>query len=484
MTFSDDGNLVSFSDSFTNTFVPELSNGTLEDQITLVNLPYLKIVYNTESELNLLKVATVVAFPKVMEQLKVNFVDAIKAGAASQAIQRMLDSVTLRLLNGGRNSLLKKLGGACAFGRCQITLPSSDGVLGGIQGCSCSACNCSLQIVDIPGMQRLTNASDPFSFLNTSQSMGVNMWLSPSNANQTFLQTYFNLTSFQYLRYRTYLTNISTSDLIQTGVFSILNAQAGASNQFAVTGWQDLAYRQWLKADVISLLQKHTAFPQISVNPPTPPEFQFFLYSKYLNSSMGFNSTVVEDYGWSLATVACLDNVLAANQTFNLLHFLNFTRQRPGQMENFLRSSLNDRPLPAPLESCFASTSGDRSNELFINYFSYLANAVVLPKFQAALLLNDGILTTKSVREHALGSPQAMLQLTLSPDDPRYSSHAILQNDPSLDDEPLCRSTADMENDFSSCRLALGFIRFDDLGSFIRPLSDLDLRPMPDKFEA
>lgn len=69
VTFTPDGNQVSYSDKVTNTFVPEMSNGTLQDKVSILNLPYVKVMSKMGSESGVMRAGGTQVFNKALTQM-------------------------------------------------------------------------------------------------------------------------------------------------------------------------------------------------------------------------------------------------------------------------------------------------------------------------------------------------------------------------------------------------------------------------------
>jgi hypothetical protein len=141
--------------------------------------------------------------------------------------------------------------------------------------------------------------------------------------------------------------------------------------------------------------------------------------------------------------------LLKSNNSWVLDTFFGIQLQKPGKAEEFIRPSLDYANTSTTLSDCFGSNA-ERDKLVLKEYMNYTGIQVV--GYQVNQVLpQTGVIATRSVGEHVLGTQEPILKLSLDPSDPRYNSHAILINDPSLDSEPQCRSTADLEEDYLSC---------------------------------
>jgi hypothetical protein len=203
VSFSADGSQVSYADSIINRFVPELSNGSLADRITLLNLPYIKIASRygrTESQL--LESLAVLAVPKIIKRLEERMVPSIKAAASAKAIQRAIR--TFWPLNGLTvDGLLSRMGGDCPLSANQcsvIRVPATKyRVLVDTRVCGEASmgekCRAEGKSISLPQMKALFNSSDPLSLLSGDD--GAVIWLTTNQQQHNRLSAHFNISLSQ-----------------------------------------------------------------------------------------------------------------------------------------------------------------------------------------------------------------------------------------------------------------------------------------------
>jgi hypothetical protein len=88
-----------------------------------------------------------------------------------------------------------------------------------------------------------------------------------------------------------------------------------------------------------------------------------------------------------------------------------------------------------------------------INYFNYGSRSFSLDIVRQSISAGSGILMERTVRDHVLGAEEPLLRRLLDESDPRFHAYSLLPNDHSLDLPHDCHSSADLENDYTSCRL-------------------------------
>ena len=436
--------MVSYADATTNTFVPALSNGTLQDTITMLNLPYVKVMSKFGSESLFLDVAAIKGFSKVLQQMHDRLVVSIKAAGAIQAVQTATN--ILRFLNGGYDRLLEKMSGSCLKNCASEDAGCRDGCsvrvafLGMLEPFVRTSIN-ETDAIPLDKFQQLANETDSMSFMNTTEDAGVFLWVEPDapqwKQNRQRIMDHFQIGKGQFMAVHSWLQSASNTDFLQSQIFNKLNS--GANENFTVSSWDDVVYRQWLRADVLAILKKNDQ-PIMSVKPESPPEFAFYLAAS--------GKPPLET--WNTTTVRCLEELIPANATWSQKTFLNYTMTRPGKREDFTLQSLDARTSAYSLEDCFP-TSMNESSQHLADYFHYLGQRVVSLELDKALGNNSGILATRTVQEHVFGYQEPILNLVLDDSDPRWQSHALLPNDASLDDTPYCRSSADVEDDYFAC---------------------------------
>jgi hypothetical protein len=125
------------------------------------------------------------------------------------------------------------------------------------------------------------------------------------------------------------------------------------------------------------------------------------------------------------------------------------------ELEDFTKQSRQFHSVAQNWSECFHVTDPATVQthfEILRGYMLYMGNTVVLKQLQMIENQNGGMFVTRTVKEHALGIKEPLLQLTLEPNDPRRHLHGILPHDESMTTkQPLCTSTADVEDDYWAC---------------------------------
>lgn len=446
--FSQDGTLMSYSDTVQQQFVPELSNGSLDDILNIVNLPYVKVMSAVGGEKNVMAATGPKVFVMTINAFKEQMVPAVKAAAAATAIKTAVDK--LGFLNGGKEWLISKMGGSCPRNDCTfITTPFGRKyrIFLNTTLCSCLDCGCEADIISKEQMMFMMNETDPYSFMNTEQDKGVNYWLPWStyyaDSYKKMLMEYYGLTDRQFNKLQGWLSNAANSDIVRDGVFKELKGT------FAVNSWDDLVYRQWIAGDVIGTLQK-LENKVVSLNPALPPEFPFA--QEWIEKTG--QADKLASMPWSLQGVDCIYQILRSNESWAMEYFFNLSIQRPGKAELFIKPSLDVVPTDMTFEKCWtAEQLGNQGAlDLLRVYFDYITNNLAYPQFKE-VADKAGLVIRRSVREIVLGAPEPLLQLVLEPSDPRFGQSSYLKHDEDLSGPSMCHASIDVENDFTSCRL-------------------------------
>ena len=453
--FSDNQELVSYSEAIQNQFIPEMSIGSLDDEISIINLPYVKVMSKFGRESLLVTAAGTRVLPVALTQMQNLMVPAIVNGATAQAIQKIMG--IFAPLNFGRKRLLSKMSGNCDGLTCINAAPGlgsyRDLLNTGI--CYCKKCECSDKMISPEMMERLFDPTDEYGILNANQDVGINYWLSFFSNNQTTVETLkarFQLTDYQVTKLHNWLVTVTKSDIISSAVFKELNGRS-VPTEDRVSSWNDIPYRQMLHADVLSLLLNKTSEPS-SVQPNAPPEIPFFLqWAQEQNGTIYANFTDIETAvnQWNIGTMSCIAEVLNGDVNMGIFDLTGMKAYRPGKAEDFVRMSLDNVPTNSTWETCFSNGGVDLNMKILKSYVNYAAKNVLYGQFRDVTQMNGGLVVTRTVRQHALGNVEPLLRIVLEPSDPRYRSHQILVNDESLESETLCRSTADINNDYTSC---------------------------------
>lgn len=425
---------------------------------------------------------------RTLKEMHTRLVPAVKASAAAKAI-----STGVRLfgaMNGGRERLLVKMGGGCPRDASASPHAANDGstnhdsanddsaaphrcneiktapltslsFLVDVHMCDCVFCACVKEAVPLAKMYRLTDPADPYSVVNATQDWGASLWLASAASSSVddkdvhddpiriALQRHFSLSNYQFEHVRAWVERVAESAYLRKLVFAKLNVVPANGRARHVQSWSDLVYRQWLYADVLAVLIGAPA-PILSVQESAPPEFPFYLRSPYNFDS---DSSTPDGMNWSFDTVRCLEQLIPANATWTFATFLNISiTLPPGMLEEFTRPSLDERTSTVTLAECFPHSIEDGVHHM-AGYARYFGRTVVQAELRHVIRqLGGGLVTTRTVREHVFGFQDPLLAMVLDKDDPRYDRHALLQNDASLNEEPLCRSSADVEDDYLACQ--------------------------------
>jgi hypothetical protein len=312
--FSADKTLMSYSDSVQNVFVPEQSNGSLTDIVNMINLPYVKVMSALGGETEVLAATGPKILTMAIAVYKEQLVPGVKAGGTAMAISTAVNK--LGFLNGGKEGLIGKMSGLCAPKNCSFATTiffRKVRVFLNTTLCSEGEEPCQERL-SFSTMQQLLNESNPYSVTNTEEGKGVNLWLPFSTAllepNKKILTEYWNLTDQQFNKLHGWLVEASNAEILKEGIFGKLKGV------HKVNTWEDLAYRQWVAADIVNILKNNEKGP-LSLQPSTPPEFPFAVqWLKNSNNTEGFDSLP-----WSLNTVDCIFQVLRSNESCNLEYF-------------------------------------------------------------------------------------------------------------------------------------------------------------------
>ena len=457
VTFSADKDQVTFSEAVQNTFVPEMSIGSLDDEVTIINLPYVKVMSKFSNESALIQAAGTRVLPVALSQLDQLMIPAIKAGATAQAIDKLIGLFSP--LNFGRNRLLAKMGGDCKDINC------IDGFIGvqeyksllDIGMCYCQMCECSEKIIPLATMEKLMNSTDTLSILNSEPDIGISYWLtyfkSNNQTNYQMLKQHFNLLDYQMARLNSWLIKVASSATVETGVFDALNGRS-ISAEYQIKVWDDIPYRQMLKADVLSLLLNKTNAVS-SVQPNSPIEIPFFLqWAKQNNGSRYASPTDIEKISnsWNIMSLRCISAVMNNDVANSLFELTGLRALRPGKIEDFTRMSLDNVPTNLTWSDCFSVGPLDMNIAVVESYNQFVSDTVLMSQIRDVVKNNGGLVVTRTVGQHALGFEEPLMKIVTEPSDPRYKSYQILINDPSLESDTACRSVADINNDFTSCK--------------------------------
>lgn len=321
VVFSEDGELVSYVALSQNDFQPSLSNGTLDDSITLFNLPYATAVATVGSESNLLRVGARGALKEMRRALLEEFLPTMKEAAAvyaaTKAIKLMEDALD-KVYGYPDDGVATRWGGGCvSFGLLNHCGFSSLAYLRAVLDKEAAEDLALWQLcleTDIdndPGhalplatVKALWNESDPLALfntdrLNTSVRYGVARWLRNDPDSRDLIMLRFKLNDYQFNKLQAYISRIYNSPILEQFVLKTFRqALVPADAEQAageILGWEDLVWRQWTVGDVVQILN---GYPQpSSLLEDNPPELAW-----YMNDQLGvpaWNYNASAPYRWS-----------------------------------------------------------------------------------------------------------------------------------------------------------------------------------------